>query len=895
MEFLAGSANGAMLERPCHLTDVLTKSAIQHPAAGIYFASDADFRKAAFLNHSQLLTDALRMLGALQALGLKAGSPVAVVIDHGPDFVRVFWACVLGGYLPCVIAPTRTDAQRWREQLRGIDSTLQHPTFVCDEGTLAEMPPSLTSIDCRSLDSPSPAELQYRCEPSDVAMLMLTSGSTGIPKAVALTQENVISSVVAKIESRGFTSDDLIFNWIGFDHVVALIEAHVLAVYLGVNQINVNARSILADPLQFIRIIDHYRATTAFTPNFLLGKICTALKLPGRRDERPAMNRWDLTCVRHIFSGGEANSVATGREFLNLLGPFGLNEAGLLPGYGMTETCAGATYSTEFYKRDAEKEFASVGVPVRGFDVRIVDEEEQQLPSGHDGHLQVRGPMVFSRYYNDPDATASAFTPDGWFRTGDMARTEADGRVTLVGRSKDSIIVSGVNYFAQELEIALHRLDGIDPAYVAAFPTREKGGDTEQLVVAFAADVTSVAAEAALVELVSAVRNTAIMLWGFRPSLVLALSREAFPKTNLGKIQRSLMRRRLESGTFTHELEAMREVLRRHRGEYIAPAGDIEKRMVSMIAKMLGIEEATLSVTDSFFDLGGTSLEILQLTRLLEESFELDVTLATVLQNPTVRQLARLTDRAGTTYDAIVTLQAAGKKTPLFLVHPGDGGTFVFVNLAKYFSGERPVFAFRPRGFDPGERHFETFEEMVGCYVDALHKVQPSGPYILIGYSLGGSIAFEMARELERLGEQIEFLGCIDGIPCGDEVPPAFGAAMLGAAHLLTTLHKRHFAVWSRMVKCMQDVSRAHRLAGTVDTITVFRTSGLPEGADEGRWAACLENWSTHVRTARYLNVPGDHLSVLAPKNVARFHAILRGQLQEAETARSTNETEGVG
>jgi acyl-CoA synthetase (AMP-forming)/AMP-acid ligase II/thioesterase domain-containing protein len=882
MELAAGSVIGAPLERPCDLTDVLTRAAIRHPAAGIYFAADTDLKTATFLSHSQILLNAKRKLGALQALGLKGGSPVGLVVDHAPDFVKVFWACVLGGYVPCVVAPLRNDAERWREHVRGIDSILQSPTFVCDDELLAEMPDSVTCVGCRSLDVASPAEPLQARQPSDLAMLMLTSGSTGMPKAVALTQENVISSVIAKIQIRRFTSDDVVFNWIGFDHVVALIEAHILAVYLGVNQINASPRSILADPLRFLHIIDHYRATTAFTPNFLLGRICADLKSRARH-EWPASDRWDFTCVRHIFSGGEANSVATGREFLDLLGPFGLPKSGLLPGYGMTETCAGATYSAEFYERDAEREFASVGVPVSGFEVRIVDEEEKLLPSGREGHLQVRGPMVFKMYYNNPEATAAAFTADGWFRTGDMARSE-EGRINLVGRSKDSIIVSGVNYFSQELEIALQPLDGIDPAYVAAFPTRDKGADTEQLVVALATNFAH-AQERALFELVLAVRNTTVMLWGFRPSLVLALPKEAFPKTNLGKIQRSLMSRRLESGDFAYEVGAMEELIRRHRGEYIAPDGEVEQRMVSMISNMLGIDESALSVTGSFFDLGGTSLEILQLTRLLEASFGLDVTLATVLQNPTIRQLAKLTEHSASKYDPIVTLQASGSKTPIFFVHPGDGGTFVFVNLARYFIGERPVFALRPRGFNPGEHYFDTFEEMVTCYVDAIRTIQPSGPYVLIGYSLGASIAFEIARVLIRSGEEIEFLGCIDGLPCGEETPPAFGAAMLDAARLLSTVHKRHFAAWSRMVKCMQEVSREHKLTGMVDEMTIFRTAGLPQGADEGRWPACLDSWNKYVRQTRYLDVPGDHFSVLAPKNVVRFHAILRGQLREGEIA----------
>jgi acyl-CoA synthetase (AMP-forming)/AMP-acid ligase II len=160
--------------------------------------------------------------------------------------------------------------------------------------------------------------------------------------------------------------------------------------------------------------------------------------------------------------------------------------------------------------------------------MRVVDEDGRVLPEGAPGELQLRGPMLTSGYWNNPQATAEAFTADGWFRSGDLGRID-DGRLTLVGRSKDSVIVNGVSYFSHDVEAVLERLDGVTPTLVAAFPTRPAGSDTEQLVIAFTPDLPA-GDEAGLHRVLTAVRSTVVMHWGFRPALVLPLPAEAFPR-----------------------------------------------------------------------------------------------------------------------------------------------------------------------------------------------------------------------------------------------------------------------------------------------------------------------------------------------------------------------------
>jgi thioesterase domain-containing protein/acyl carrier protein len=298
---------------------------------------------------------------------------------------------------------------------------------------------------------------------------------------------------------------------------------------------------------------------------------------------------------------------------------------------------------------------------------------------------------------------------------------------------------------------------------------------------------------------------------------------------------------------------------------------------------VIGVGTETVSATANFFDLGGTSLETLQLTRTLNQRFDLDASLTTVLQSPTIRGLAALieqgNDRASVPYDPLVPLQESGRRTPLFCIHPGDGGTFVFVNLAKYFVNERPVYALRPRGFNPREQCFHTFGEIVDTYVTAIQRVQPHGPYAIAGYSLGGSIAFEVARTLEARGHEVPFLGCIDGVPCGVEMPASFAAALVGAAQVLNLIDKRHFASWTRVATSLQDLSRSYSIQGAIAEMTVFTSAGLPPNIKAEDWRSLIYRWSEFVHRPRYVEVAGDHISLLSPKHVASFQGLLHAEL----------------
>lgn len=901
--------------RPVDLAQLLWRAAEWRPQSGLLTFGEDIGAAPVLLAYPDLLEQAQRIAGGLRERGLPAGTKVALLLENPAEFLPALWGAILGGYVPCPIAPIRNDPERWAQHLTHVDALLDRPLFVA-AGALFRDLPGVEAVHVDSLWGAQPLPRTQVAGPQDTALLILTSGSTGNAKAVALTHGNLLASLPGKAERQALTAADVTLNWISFDHVAALIEAHLLPLYVGASQLHAPAAAILADPLVFLRLIDRHRVTMTFAPNFLLGQI--NLLIPETSE------RFDLSSLRHVISGGEATPTQTGRRFLQLLAPHNLVRTSLWPAFGMTETCAGSVYSLEFPEADETHEFATLGRPIAGLEVRIADEQDRALPEGAVGELQLRGPMIFSRYHNNPEATAAAFTKDGWFRSGDLGRLD-EGRLGLVGRSKDSIIVSGVNYFSHELETVLGGLDGVDAAFVAAFPTRPEGAETEQLVVAFA-PTFDLEDEAELHRLTIAVRNTTLLLWGFRPALILPLPRETFAKTSLGKIQRTALRRRLEAGDLASYQAYIAQLTTRQLGGFSKPESAVEQRLATIYAGMFDVAPQTISATASFFDLGGSSLDILKLKRLVEQALDIaDLPILAILQDPTVRGLAAyVAAQAGgpRPYDPVVPLQLSGTKTPLFCVHPGVGEILVFVNLAKYFVNERPFYALRARGFNEGEDYFTRFDEMVAAYVEGIRSRQPHGPYAIAGYSYGGAVAFEIAKVLEAQGETVAFVGVFNLPPHikyrMDELDPVEAAVNLAfflslvdktqAQELPAQLRARpdqdpfaylidnapperlteldldlvKFTAWAGLAQSLLTMGRSYHPSGQVEALTVFYAIPL-RGTKEDWLNRELRRWDDFSRSAnRYIDVAGEHYTLMGPKHVATFQSVLRAELDRA-------------
>ncbi|MYV60686.1 AMP-binding protein [Streptomyces sp. SID4931] len=930
------------------MAHLLLRAVDEHSGAGIRYCLGEPLGEYHDQSHAELLAEAQRVRAGLATRGLRPKDKVVLLLERPRDFITAFWGAVLGGYVPCPMAPLRSDAEQWSARLSHVNTLLEGPLVVTTDSLAAELP-QVSGLDVTGYeglatthaDPRRDAVRAWTAHPDDPAVLVMTSGSTGAGKAVVLTHANLLASMDAKNGHHRLTADDTTLNWISFDHVAALLECHLLPLTHGARQVHVEPSVVLSDPLESLRLVSRHGVTVTFMPNFLLGLLNSAADGLDRGPTGPAGSRTagadeqelNLGRLRHIVSGGEAVVSATGEEFLRRFAPYGLRPDALWPAFGMTETCAGSVYSHGFPDADRGREFAGLGTPVPGLRIRIADAEDprgnHELPVGAVGELQLKGPIITSGYYRNEMATREAFTTDGWFRSGDLGHIDQEGRLSLVGRSKDSIIVNGVNYYSHEIETVLEQIDGVGASYVAAFPTRRKGSDTEQLVIAFHPDVPA-GDEASLHRVMTAVRSRVILHCGFRPALLLPLPKDAFPKTSLGKIQRSLMRGRLEADAYRTVVEECAELSLRMLGGYVAPEGGTERVLAEIFAEVFDVRPGSVSATASFFDLGGTSLDVLQLrSRITQRLGVADLPVVTILKAPTVRSLAaRLAGHARraslleTDYDPIVPLQTTGTKTPLFCVHPGVGEVLVFVNLARYFLAERPFYALRARGFDEGQKPFATFEEMVRSYVDAVRARQPHGPYALAGYSFGAAVAFEMAKVLEGDGERVDFLGSFNLPPYIkyrmeelDFVETATNLAFflglidkrqslelpkalrrLPREEQLTRLleiaptrrvteldlDQQRFSDWADLADSLTDLGRGYEPSGTVRTMTVFYAHPL-RGTRKKWLNGELRRWDEYTTEPnRYVEVPGEHYTLMGPRHVDAFQAVLRRELDRS-------------
>ncbi|MFC8131199.1 alpha/beta fold hydrolase [Streptomyces sp. NPDC057302] len=907
-------------QRPASTLPQLLERAARDTARGITFIG------ASFLSYADLRECACRIAQGLRDHGTSPGERVLISAHDPENFFRAFWGCVLAGVVPCPVAPP-ADPSRWRTQLEHLRTLLGDPLVIASKDSHGDLPDiGLRTVTVEELSHATAERDQlHTAAPDDLAVLMLTSGSTGSSKAVRLTHANLLAAQAGKAGALDLGPDDTSLNWISADHIAA-IEANLLPMFNGADQVMATPATVLADPVEFLRLLTAHRVRVTFTPNFLFGQINQALA------QRPVpAAELDLSRVRHIISGGEATVTGTVRAFLDALSPYGLRDDVIVPAFGMTETCAGSVFNREFATRDLETEFPPLGRPVRGLHIRVVDGNGTVLASterpaaGDPGEVQLRGTMVTDGYFGNEQATAQAFTPDGWFRTGDLGCLDAEGRLTLVGRTKDSVIVNGVNYYSHDLEAVLDELDGVKRGQVAAFPIRPDGADSEQLAVAFV-PAGHPADDTAVYRALVAIRSSTVMHWGFRPQLILPVAEAEMPRGNLGKIQRSRLRAAVEDSTLDAAVRRSKEVSTRFLGDYVAPEGDVEITLADVYARVLNSEK--VPTTASFFDLGGTSLDVLRLKLEIQTEFGIDdVPMSTLLQAPSVRALAsRLTaarsDGGDSAYDPLVPLQVTGDGTPLFCVHPGLGEVLVFVNLAKYFTGERPFYALRARGFGQGESHFGSFDDMVSTYVEAMRRAQPSGPYAVAGYSYGGAVAFEIAKKLEAEGDEVKFVGVFNLPPSisgrMNEITFTDGAINLALfleliaaadvegltatlrplpeadqlAHLVDHAPKRRlieldltverFTTWVHLAQSMVHLGRTYEPSGSVDDVRVFYCTPL-KGTKQEWLDGQLRQWDDFTRGPnQYIEVDGEHYTLMSPQHVQSFQATLRRELTRA-------------
>jgi acyl-CoA synthetase (AMP-forming)/AMP-acid ligase II/NAD(P)-dependent dehydrogenase (short-subunit alcohol dehydrogenase family)/acyl carrier protein len=564
-------------DSPATLREALHRAASVAARKGtIYLAPDGTEQ---LQSYAELLAQAQRMLGGLQAAGLRPGDSALFQFRDNRDYVTAFWACVLGGIVPTpvALAPdydrhsaiSRKLCNAWK--LLGCPAILTEHAAVPDVSRLGKLwdEPHVTVLDIDDLAASGHSAEEHDATPADPVLHLLTSGSTGVPKCVRHTNGSVAARTYGVAQACGYGADDITLNWMPLDHV-AIVMYNVRDVFLGSQHVNAQVNMFLTDPLSWMTWIDRYRATNTLGPNF-------AYALVNERADDITTASWDLSCMRAMDNAAEPIINRTAHRFLELLAPHGLPARAMRPCWGMSETCSGVTYT--WLDRDnpgtgaiavdaasltgdiressaAGKDailFTDVGRPVPGLSARIADSRDEVVPEYHVGELQVSGDVIMAEYFGNTTANQACRTADGWFRTGDLAFMH-DGTIVITGRVKDQIIVRGVNYLAHEIEAAVEEVPGVQVSHVAAAAVTDETLGPERLALFF---VPGDDDPGTVSQVISDVRQQLVRDIGISPDFVVPLSRDEFPKTSSGKVQRGQLAAELHAGTFSNRLNRL--------------------------------------------------------------------------------------------------------------------------------------------------------------------------------------------------------------------------------------------------------------------------------------------------------------------------------------------------
>jgi 1-acyl-sn-glycerol-3-phosphate acyltransferase len=525
------------------------------------------------ITYRRLQRGAAEIAAGLAARGVRAGDTIGLMLPTGFDFLRCFQGILLARAVPVPIyPPLRLD--RLEEYARrqsailadaGVTLLVTIPKAMGIGALLQAGIPSLREVvSPDDLAEPGASWGRPECVGSDLAFIQYTSGSTGSPKGVALTHENLLANIRGIAAGIELLPTDVGASWLPLYHDMGLIGSWLFCMTHGVPIAIQSPLAFLARPERWLWTIHQRRATLSAAPNF-------AYELCVRKIPDAALEGLDLSSWRCAFNGAEPVNPETLDRFARRFAKYGFRREALTPVYGLAENSvalavppmgrgpkvdlvARAPFASErraVPAADDDKhalKFVAVGRALPLHEIRIVDEAGQDVAERLVGRLIFRGPSMMAGYHNQPAATAAVTVHGDWIDSGDLAYSAA-GEIYVTGRIKDLIIKGGRNLVPQEIEEVASTVDGVRKGCVAAFGVAHKELGTETLVVAAETRATEAAARDALV---AAVNEKVADAVGVPPDRVVLVPPGSIPKTSSGKIQRNATRELYESGRLGH-------------------------------------------------------------------------------------------------------------------------------------------------------------------------------------------------------------------------------------------------------------------------------------------------------------------------------------------------------
>jgi amino acid adenylation domain-containing protein/non-ribosomal peptide synthase protein (TIGR01720 family) len=556
--------------------------------------------------------------------------------------------------------------------------------------------------------------------PEQLACLMRTSGSPDQPKRIGITHRNVIN-LALNTRLAGARERVLLHSSPASDASTYELWTPLLT-----------GGQVVIAPLEQLDV----PALKEVIQRHQISTLCLSAELFHRMAEGDLAY---LRNVRRLIAEGDAISPSMVQQVLEAC-----PEMRFIHGYGSAETTAFAT----FYPVQAPYSMQPtipIGMPLDNVQAYVLNGGLQPVPLGATGELYLAGAGVARDYVDQPALTAERFVahpfgPEGarLYRTGDRARWRPDGTLEFIGRTDQQVKIKGWRIDPVEVEAALRRHPAVAQAVVVAY---EGGVDHNKQLVGYAVLHQAAAEGDACVEPDDLRQHIATQLpEPMVPATVMLLDK--LPLTSHGKLDRKAL---LTLDPTSHHTP-------------------MEKALTELWSDIFGLEK--VHIHDNFFDLGGHSLLAIRLINRIHASLGVDITIRELFEAPTIVELAQrlhvLKDSQDNPFAVLIPLQSKGTRSPLFCIHTGFGLSWNYIELSKHLGTDQPLYGLQARGFDGGGPLAPTIDAMASDYLEQIRRIQPNGPYHLLGWSFGGYVAHSMAAQLKQQGEKVALLALLD-------------------------------------------------------------------------------------------------------------------------------------
>jgi amino acid adenylation domain-containing protein len=719
--------NGTAVELPC---DDCLHHVFEQQAAGTPDAR-AVFGAGTIWTCRDLNERANRLAHHLRALGVGPEKLVGVCVERSPEMVLAMLGVLKAGgaYIPMdpaypaerlafTVADARPDVVITQSRLRDRLPAGENTVVLLDADWAGK-------IGRQPAENPAPA-----AGPDNAAYLLYTSGSTGQPKGVVSTHRATLNRFHWMWREFPFRPGEVCCQKTPMSFGDSIEE--ILGPVLRGVPLAIIADSDLKDPERLTRALRQHRIGRIVLVPTLLRMLLD--HVPDLGERLPDLKLW--------IASGEVLDVDLAARFKRAM-----PHATVINMYGCSEASDDVT---RFEVGDCTGlTRVPIGRPISNVQVYVLDRHLKPVPVGVPGELCIGGAGLARGYLQRPELTAEKFLPSPFgppgsrlYRTGDRARWRFDGNLEYLGRLDQQVKLHGMRVELGEIETELAKHPNVKQAVVVA-----RGEAARPRLVAYVVPHGPPAPAYEELRVFLKRRLPDYML----PAATVVL--EALPLTPSGKVNR----------------QALPEPERRPASarQFLEPRSRPEQILAGIWAELLHVQR--VGADDNFFELGGESILALQMIARAAEA-GLRISPKDLFQHQTVAELAAVAGDGKRSRPAekrlphplLVPLNLNGDQPPLFCIHPIEGTVWGYAALARKLKTGQPIFGIRARGLAAGETPASCIEEMAAEYVGTMRTVQPAGPFFLCGWSMGGLIAYEMARRLEQEGDEVAFLAVLD-------------------------------------------------------------------------------------------------------------------------------------